>query len=531
MEIRLVGNEVHVSRHSSKDIEGPVFRVPGNVEQAVLPGLEHLGRGERSSTDLDIHGPERIRHTPELTSLTWPFMSMLTDRASVSIQWDSSQKPQPVFAAPDFFEGTHSQRLALKGRKLEARVRIAGPWSKEERLETTLRWGVRSMGGLPETPKAPRTADAQLEFCASALESGILRGENGGWYHALVPGDRTSPERPVPFADHLSILHRLTGRIEDSPSIVPGGSHLDDPSIWFLRNRAEDWLRSIEGRANKARKRMRTDGSFGYGGAFRQGHFEDTASGHCARPVVDLLLAARWTGNQDFLSAGIKGLENLKRFRTPRGAQVWECPLHAPDILAAALLVQANVLGHELTGNPAYLEEARRWAWSGLPYVYLWDDGREIMRYATIATLCATKYQAPVWIGRPVQWCGIVYADAILDLDRHDPTMDWRKVALGILVSGEQQQYTNGPSRGLLADSTILSDQSLHPYDITPCAIAQLRLKIMERPQGIYSSEKGGHRLISPYPIRSFDGGNWELDAPEGLKFQVLLDGQPFEAR
>ena len=51
----------------------------------------------------------------------------------------------------------------------------------------------------------------------------------------------------------------------------------------------------------------------------------------------------------------------------PRGAQTWEVPLHTPDILASAHLVSAYTLGYELSGDPALLDRAKYWAWTGVP--------------------------------------------------------------------------------------------------------------------------------------------------------------------
>ena len=107
------------------------------------------------------------------------------------------------------------------------------------------------------------------------------------------------------------------------------------------------------------------------------------------------------------LAAAVKTLDYAKRFRTPRGAQVWEIPLHTPDMLASAYLVWAYVRGYELTGNEEYLREARKWALTGIPFVYLWSD-YPVMLYATPPVYGATNWQAPFWIGLPVQWVGLV---------------------------------------------------------------------------------------------------------------------------
>lgn len=523
LKLSLVQGEVRYVLRAATEMEGPVVRALGRLEQGLLPGVEHLGKNESSSAAIDIHGPEHIRHTPDRRHVTLPFMAFVTDRASLSMLW-WQMLPQPVFATPNFFEGTADHRMALRGTQLNALIRIGPSYAEGGRLADTILWAVKKNGGAPKPPPAPRSHQEQLDFCLASLNESLLRGTNGGWYHALVPNDRSIPETPRHFADHLSTVYRLTGKLPDFPGIVPGGAHLDNDTIYFVSGQAQKWLDRQRRQVASLMRAQQPDGSYRYGGEFRAGHFEDTSSGQCGLPASRLLQFAKYTGDQEALRAGIKTLEFMKRFRTPRGAQVWECPLHAPDIMASAHLARAYTLGFELTDNDEYLEHAVRWALTGIPFVYQWGD-RPIMRYATIATLCATHYNAPVWIGRPVQWCGLVYADALLDLAKHDRTLPWRKLAEGILVAGEQQQYTEGPSKGLLADSLLLDQQKLLPFDINPCALVSLRLRIHDQPAGLSFARLHNQRVVAPFPCR-IDEDAVVIDAPEGTTYQILIDGE-----
>jgi len=140
----------------------------------------------------------------------------------------------------------------------------------------------------------------------------------------------------------------------------------------------------------------------------------------------------------------------------PRGAQTWEIPLHTPDILAAAHLVRAYTLGYELSGDTRLLEQARSWAWTGVPFVYLTaPTPAPVGLYNTIAVLGATGWRAPVWIGLPVQWCGLVYADALYRFAGHDPGGPWKRLADGIVSAGVQHTWplSDADRGGLLPDS------------------------------------------------------------------------------
>ena len=171
----------------------------------------------------------------------------------------------------------------------------------------------------------------------------------------------------------------------------------------------------------------------------------------------------------------------MDKFRdgVPRGAQTWECPLHTPDILAAAQLVRAYTLGYELTGDREFLDQARYWAWTGVPFVYLVNPTPQpVGLYATIAVFGATQWRAPVWLGLPVQWCGLVYADALYRLVRHDPQRPWKKLADGITLSGIQQTWPTSDTamQGLLPDSFVLRAQhrngpAINPATVQACAV------------------------------------------------------------
>ena len=187
----------------------------------------------------------------------------------------------------------------------------------------------------------------------------------------------------------------------------------------------------------------------------------------------------------------------------PRGAQTWEVPLHTPDILASAYMVKAYVLGYLITERPEYLEQARYWAWTGVPFVYLANptDG-DVGPYATIAVLGATNWRAPIWFGMPVQWCGLVYASALYDLSRLDPAGPWGQIARGITTAGLQMTWpvTDEKRQGLLPDFYHLRAQVSDGPAINPGTV-----------QAHVPELFGEGRL---YDVRKLDTHDWFVHAP-----------------
>lgn len=510
MTTRLDGDDILFTVRARETVTGPCIRALGTLEQGLLAGVEHLGKGEASSSTLDVERSEHIRYEPDPMLLTMPLAAYVTDRGSVAMLWDDMNL-QPVFSTPNRYDSTDDHLMAVKGTNMQLRVRLGD----KDRLEDAILWAVRRRG-LPELPRAPRSPRQQRELCLAALNGPLLT--TNGWLHATWD-NRTGQY----FCDQASTIYRLTGEMPPVPALVPHGAHIANWTAYFVTGRAGEWLRIIKGRDEAIMRRQQPDGSFRYDGKYRRGHFEDTASGWCAQHAVQLLEDARYTGDERVLAAGLKTLEYMKRFSTPRGAQVWEMPLHTPDLVAAAHLVRSYVLGYELTGRREYLDLARRWALSGIPFVYQW--GRyPIQKYATIGVLGATDWTGVVWIGLPVQWCGTSYAYALTQLAEHDDTINWRRVAEGILVAAEQMQYADGPHIGCLPDSFSLPGQHRNPADVNPCVLVAIRQRLDGELDSLAVAADGKHRIVAPFPVR-LRGDKAIVNAHRGVAYEVLVDG------
>jgi len=190
----------------------------------------------------------------------------------------------------------------------------------------------------------------------------------------------------------------------------------------------------------------------------------------------------------------------------------------------------ANVWAYEATGDKKYLDHVRRWAITGLPFVYLWEKkplgGKDdpIMLYATTPVFGATDWVAPNWIGLPVQWCGLDYAEACFMLSKHDQTVDWKKISEGILLTAERMQYTEGPSIGLLPDAYHLSSQTPLPFDINPTVLVQQRRRLQGELAALDIALSPDNRVVSPYKTK-IEGNVAIIEGVADTTYQIIING------
>ena len=274
--------------------------------------------------------------------------------------------------------------------------------------------------------------------------------------------------------------------------------------------------------------RFQADGSVLYpppakGVDYAKTHWSREANGLTATVVAALLEAAVFSGDRELLQQGLKCLRAMDKFRdtVPRGAQTWEVPLHTPDILASGNLLRAYTLGYEISGDTNLLDMARYWAWTGVPFVYLVPPSTQpIGLYSTIPVFGATTWTAPVWIGLPVQWCGLVYADALYRFAKHDPSGPWKHLADGIAVAGIQHTWpvTDRDYQGLLPDSFQLRAQTrngpaINPATLLPSAINYYRQSPAYSFQTI---RRQGLLIHAAGEIREV------MEQPNGISFTVV---------
>ncbi len=488
--------------------------------QALFPGVEYL-ENEPSSSEADVDAARALRRVPAAHKITFPLMAVQADGRYLGLIWEPQADVAALFDSPDRRFGTKSHVLGLiapgatDGRREDGQElpRLATVIEPDHPIHVTARL-IAGQGdsvvpavqqyvewkGVPESPPEPTSAEFAHLLSPGWLDSPLRDGPK---FRHAVAGEAFQAQ---PAADAIWMMQQLAAVLDrdlkqesvdeairlrqaakESLAALPPGllhhaavGHIRSPNATLLlgdplegmqqaRNVAIGQLALLgpEGKLEYVRDPNRPD--------FARTHWSKEANGLAAPVVARALEEAAFSGDQALIDQALAQLRMFDKYKNtvPRGAQTWEIPLHTPDILASAHLVKAYTLGYELTRDAKFLEQAKYWAWTGVPFVYLEPQfpvsESQIGLYATIPVLGATHWDSVLWIGLPVQWCGLVYADALQRLSRYDEAGPWQKIADGIVLSGIEQTYPpHDPHCGLLPDSYNLIGQSRNPADINP---------------------------------------------------------------
>jgi len=475
----------------------------GHKTQAVFPGLEYL-EDEFSSSQADIRTPDHVRRMPDPVKVTFPLMALVAQGTYMGLIWEPSALASPLFDSPDRMTGTDAHVMAVtgpavgrlrfentlaahspmrlgKGQTLSTRVTIIG--GRGDTVAPAVQHYV-TLCGMPDLP----SWKGGLQSAAELLSHGWIDSEirEGGLFRHAVWGDSFRPGAAADAAmymdwlaalldpNHAAVIDALKATRDLAHSALSDGdpyasavSHVRLPVAPLVFGRVEAFVR---GKVDHARRLLKgfdehgikiyMPGKTDYGTT----HFARHANGYSAGDLAAILEAATLSGQVGLTRDAIDLLDRQTaayRGTVPRGAQTWEVPLHTPDILASAYMTRAYCLGYILSGRQEHLDQARYWAWTGVPFVYLVNPTEgEVGRYATIPVFGATDWQGS-WFGRPVQWCGLVYASALHLLSRYDPTGPWAQVAKGITLTGLQMSWptTDKARQGLLPDFYHLNGQ------------------------------------------------------------------------
>lgn len=480
--------------------------------QAIVPGLEYLAL-EPSSSEKDLSGPRAWRKLPYKSDLTWPSILMHRDGIGIQYNWDlesaESSNAGPLFDSPDriFNTGGHVVGLVFPANEDLIRPEYAmlpyqpGTLRADQPIDLKSEFIIKESDSmadvirdriestpLPTIPPVPQVEEYARQATHGWLNS-TIKTENGYRHAAWM--DHFSPTWSP---DVLLFLNWLVLNLPDMAeqleqiegALTEIGQHISkkdglrgslghNRGIWTtlvlgydaqVHSRATESLASLLklfGEGYRIPVPL-TKSTIRDARLLNESHDLDSTNGHSGLSIANAIELAILTGNREALKLSLDLLNrmNLEGIRVPRGSQPWEIPWHTPDILASANLMRANSMGFIATGDYHYLNTAEKWAWTGLPFIYLHNPGgREVGAWSTIPVFGATHYQSPLWIGLPVQWCGLVYAHQLYLLDGLSSNPIWRTVAHGITSTGIQHTWpvSEGDRGGLLPDFLRLTDQ------------------------------------------------------------------------
>ncbi len=490
---------------------------------AIFPGLEYLDGEEASSSTRDLAPPLNERWTPHKFKVAMPLM-MVETRAGgpvMGILWDPTQKwdgesiaPGATFASPDFLthQDSHLMQLMLpsvpdgipeSALQAEEPVELTPgkPWqltqyilaAKPEGDATLVLEWFDDLIGYPEAEEWARGFADEIALCRHGFMKTVWDEETQTTSHCVDWAGLNSPGHAAlllmdglavaegkakqEVLDRVDLIATKTLREQGPEALASrGGCHImgwEFPYLWGGLPGAIGGMRS---QARSALDTMEEDGAWGFYADARRAELGEAGArvvGICARNAYTLAKYAAITGDRQVLDGLTKALIKMRDFTVPRGAQGWECPILEPDVLGSAYAVRAYVWAYMATGDEQWLDDARFWARTGLPFQYTWDDGEHPgMRYASIPVFGSTFFKHS-WIGLPVQWCGLVYAYGLQELMRFDDNDLWRRQVEGITSSATHQQWPmdNAKLAGSYPDSfgnwfTRRNGAYINPEDI-----------------------------------------------------------------
>jgi len=505
---------------------------------AIFPGLEYLEGDEESSSTRDLVPPLNDRRLPAPYKIAAPVMAVQSQGTLAALLWDANQEwaeaethPGAYFASPKQGSGQAHTEMGLlapsvgeyleensgepkrpyelkpgETLRLEAQLVLdhITRYPKGHMVHGSHRGALVLQAmqqyfdayGLPEPSPQPRAWEEERAVSREAYLKTAWREEPPGWFsHTAAEHETNLRLTPVLLhemaqgvdAEADRELRRRVDLVTEAAMAEDGPGALLSSNRFFLPlflGHVPEGLKQYRGRALGTmgarenglwvwRTNSRKHRTLGIPGTH--------TLGQAAFPSLCALWAARYTGDPEVAGQALEAMKQMELYEVPRGSSMWECPQYQPDLLAAALAVKAYVEAYRITGDETHIEHARYWAWTGLPFLYLWEmDGTPTMRYNSIGVIGSTFFTHS-WIGRPVVWMGLDYAIALEELAEYDHSLPWTRIAQGITNSAMWQQHAEGEFKGLFPDSWEMADNTPNPSHINPLPIlhSEYRLRGM----------------------------------------------------
>ena len=518
-----VQTESHLRTDGDRELlafRGPVLYAGQGRNQekktaAIFPGLEFLESDEISSSPRDAAPPLNNRLVTHPYKITVPVMAVEMQKSVVGIIWNpldtwdgENRMLSAIFASPNWhqYQKNHAIGVFLptipewvQENHTEASIPYPLISSRPLSIKTEIivdgRASIRDAVkhwtdayGAPEPLQPPRGDEEEVLLSRHGFMH-TTWDENTGksrhcvdwtphnepgfgtllWYDYLATKDAQVKERVQ------EIVKNTVADAGAEGLAARGSCHILRWEFPFYVGNVDAALAYMEVETQQRITTQESDGSWRWHPTnektARLGEAGEAVLGTCADSALLLLKHARITGNQTSREAGLKALDFMKQFSVPRGAQMWECPMYQPDVLAAAHAIGSYVEAYELTREKAHLKQATYWAETSLPFLYHWHlPDRPGMHFASIPVFGTTFYTHP-WFGVPVQWNGLVLAYYLQRLNQHAQDERWHQIAEGITISAMYQQWDDGELKGTYPDGfygfcTEGKGPHLNPEDI-----------------------------------------------------------------
>jgi hypothetical protein len=597
-QIRIVAQATPSGEGKVLHFTGPTFLAGegsfgAQKTDALFPGLEYLAENEPSSSTAFAASAYAGRTVPHPYKIAVPMMAVSYDGLTVGLIWAPNQAygsawrhPAAVFSSPNQLDGADNHLLGLFApgvprftpeNSREATRPIGAKPNQPIRIEARLvaltdataidvlkEW-VETFG-LPEI-EPPHDYRQNVELCVRSYLDVAWDDAAEGWHHTLADpwGPRYEPRviaqlwrySQWPEGDP-ALRDRARDQVKrglaralaagpgpENPAHRPPVPHLD---LALHAGHLAESLVGMKQQVDTLIASQQPDGSWPWrpdliahpnlatderrkamGG-------EDSSTGLTAERALPLLAWARMTGDAGAREAGLRAVAWCNAQTRPEGAQTWELHLHVPDILAAPYLIDANLGAYQLTGEETYLTQADRWAWTGLPFTYLWRAYyRPIMAYCTVPVFGVTFHDVQSWFGVDVHWNGLVYADALFRLADATDKERWRQIANGIVACGMEQQRPDGPWMGMYPDAvSVVRGDEEYTWWLNPNLIGLNTFELAGIPLDVTTttvSRNGGTpwRVTSSATVSNATAtGNQlkvTLDYPAGETIRTIIGG------
>lgn len=553
---------------------------------AIFPGLEYLLDDEPSSGTAFSSETYASRVNPHPYKVTVPLMALSHDGYAVGVMWDPNQDygsawrhPAVAFSSPNRVEAQDNHLLGVFApgvpryvpeNHLEAERPIGAHPDDPVKIETRIvalrdatsidiiKVWVETFG-LPVLAM-PHTPSENVDFCVRSYLDIAWDDERNGWHHTLR--DPWGPRyEPRVIAQLWRYAHwpegdpdlrerardQVTRGLEHARAKQDPGTHISQRSplphleLALYYGLLDESLATTAEQMADLMGKQHENGSWvwtpdliqvpAFDTAERRAvmgsEHEDSATGLTAERGLRLLRWALVSGDERAREAGMRAVAWCNAQRRPEGAQTWELHLHVPDVLAVPYLIDLNLCAWQLTGDEAFLDRADDWAWTGLPFTWLWRAYyRPIMAYGTVPSFGVTFHDVQSWFGVDVHWNGLVYADALYRLAEHRHGITWRAVADGIVACGVQQQMPDGPWLGMYPDafSPVKGDEE-YTWWLNPNLIGLNTFELAGIPLDVQT-------VVAPGPsgavyVTSGGAVRDALATAEGVTFSLASDFAP----